>query len=340
MFLYGTIFDVMSTGEIKVLPTPPKIFQTLLAGFDVITNHLSLILFPIVLDIFLWFGPHLSIERLVKNLFYQVLSMPEMGSADSAEIIRINQEIWSTFTERLNIFSLFRAYPVGISSLIVSTQPLQTPIFKPAVWEIHSFTQLFFTVTMIMLFGAIIGALYFYFVALATNSVLEIQFKSIVDFSWMLLQVILLSLFWLGVICAVSLPGICLLSVFSLGGLGDGRLGIYMAGGLMVWLIFPLLLSPHGIFVSKLALGATIKASIRLTRFTFPTTSLLFLFIFIISEGLNVLWRVPDEHSWLTAIGVVGHGFITTALLAATFIYYQEASQWVDKMLHQLQKSA
>lgn len=335
---YGKIFDAMSFVETKSLPTPPRIFQTLLAGFDLITNHLSLIIFPIALDMFLWFGPHLSINRLIKDGFTQLSSIPDMGTADAAELIRLNQDIWSTLAERLNIFSFLRSYPVGISSVIVSTQPIHTPFYSPVVWEINSLTQLFFIGVLIMLFGVIFGALYFYFVALVTSTNTEIMCKSSADFFRMLFQVIILSIFWLGVIFAVSLPGICLLSVLSSSGLGDGMFGIYLAGGLMIWLIFPLLFSPHGIFLSKLTLGATIKTSVRLIRFTFPSTTLFFLLIFIISEGLNVLWRFPDERSWLTAVGVVGHGFITTALLAATFIYYQEANKWVDQMFQQLQK--
>jgi hypothetical protein len=330
----------MSIDEPKLFPTPPRIFQTLLAGFDVITNHLLLTLFPIALDMFLWFGPHISIISIVQNLFTQLSNMPDMGTADSSELIRLNQEIWSTLAERLNLFSFLRAYPIGISSLIVSTQPTQTPIFTPLIWEIKSFTQLLFIAIMIMLLGVIFGAVYFYFVALATSKDMEVKYKSLPDFFWMLFQVMILSIFWFGVLCAVSLPGICLLSLLSFSGLNGGMIGIYLAGGLMVWLIFPLLFSPHGIFVSKLALGGTIKASVRLVRFTLPATALFFLFIFIISEGLNVLWRVPDESSWFTVVGIVGHGFITTALLAATFIYYQEATKWVDNMFRKLQKVA
>ena len=70
-----------------------------------------------------------------------------------------------------------------------------------------------------------------------------------------------------------------------------------------------------------------------MTRMTLPTTSLFFLSILAISEGLNILWRVPPENSWLTLIGVGGHAFITTALLAASFIYYRDADLWTQEAL-------
>lgn len=73
-----------------------------------------------------------------------------------------------------------------------------------------------------------------------------------------------------------------------------------------------------------------------MTRMTLPTTALFILSIFVISEGLDILWRVPAEKSWLTLIGVGGHAFITSALLAASFIYYRDADLWTQGTLRML----
>jgi hypothetical protein len=48
---------------------------------------------------------------------------------------------------------------------------------------------------------------------------------------------------------------------------------------------------------------------------------------------LDTLWRVPDEKSWLSLVGVAGHAFISTSLLAASFIYYRDTSRWVQRMI-------
>ena len=62
-------------------------------------------------------------------------------------------------------------------------------------------------------------------------------------------------------------------------------------------------------------------------------TSLFILSILVISEGLDILWRVPSENSWLTLVGVGGHAFITSALLASSFIYYRDADKWTQGTL-------
>jgi hypothetical protein len=68
---------------------------------------------------------------------------------------------------------------------------------------------------------------------------------------------------------------------------------------------------------------------------TLPKTSLLFLSIIVISEGLDTLWRVPAEDSWLTLVGVAAHAFVSTSLLAASFIYYRDASRWLQRLIQQ-----
>jgi hypothetical protein len=69
---------------------------------------------------------------------------------------------------------------------------------------------------------------------------------------------------------------------------------------------------------------------------TFFNTFLLFLMILILSEGLDLLWRLPAESSWLAVVGVVGHAFVATSLLAASFVYYRDASRWVERKLQQM----
>jgi hypothetical protein len=69
---------------------------------------------------------------------------------------------------------------------------------------------------------------------------------------------------------------------------------------------------------------------------TLPTTSLFVLAVLVTSEGLDYLWRVPPETSWLTLVGVSGHAFITSALLAASFFYYRDADLWTQETLRMI----
>jgi hypothetical protein len=41
----------------------------------------------------------------------------------------------------------------------------------------------------------------------------------------------------------------------------------------------------------------------------------------------------------MTLLGIFGHSFVTTALLAASFIYYRDMSAWLQIVLERLRSS-
>ena len=51
---------------------PPGIISSLKTGFDITTSHISIILFPVLLDVFLWFGPHLRVDTYFSKLLVKL----------------------------------------------------------------------------------------------------------------------------------------------------------------------------------------------------------------------------------------------------------------------------
>jgi hypothetical protein len=65
----------------------------------------------------------------------------------------------------------------------------------------------------------------------------------------------------------------------------------------------------------------------------------LFLLAFvIINQGLNFLWNTPSQGSWLMLVGIGGHAFVSTALLASSFVYYRDINAWLKVIFEQLQR--
>jgi hypothetical protein len=58
----------------------------------------------------------------------------------------------------------------------------------------------------------------------------------------------------------------------------------------------------------------------------------------LINTGLNFLWNTPSQNSWWMLVGIAGHAFVSTALLAASFIYYRDINAWLTVVLEQLQR--
>jgi hypothetical protein len=100
-------------------------------------------------------------------------------------------------------------------------------------------------------------------------------------------------------------------------------------------LLVPLVFTPHNIYSGQRNLLVSIATSVRLVRFFLPGTGIFLLFAILISQGLDILWRIPPETSWLTAVGIFGHAFIYSGLLAASFVYFRGGMRW---MLHNIAK--
>jgi hypothetical protein len=67
----------------------------------------------------------------------------------------------------------------------------------------------------------------------------------------------------------------------------------------------------------------------RLVRLTLIPTGIMLLLVLVISQGLDLLWRLPAADSWFSVVGVIAHAFIAAGLLAATFIYYKQTTEWI-----------
>jgi hypothetical protein len=114
------------------------------------------------------------------------------------------------------------------------------------------------------------------------------------------------------------------------------QVAMFVLALISAWVIVPIFFAPHGIYLHGQNAIYSIYTSLRMARFTLPTSSMFVLAVFIISQGLNYLWSVPPEESWMMLVGIAGHAFVTTALLAESFIYYRDMKAWLEIVFERL----
>jgi hypothetical protein len=323
----------MKANKLIELPPPPSLIAALMAGFDAITRSVVLILFPVALDLLLWFGPHLNIGRLIDDYWQQMSTLSGLGSAESVDFFQSNQELWAFFGENMNIMAVLRTYPVGIPSLMASRLPTSIPGGgEPTTLFLASTISMVGICVILSIIGLVLGSLYYLGVSEAALSNKVDWLATLKSWPRVTVQVLLLALMFIVLFVAISVPASCLISTLVLTGPTISRLAVLVLMAGLIWLIFPLILSAHGIFVYGNNTLASVKRSLTLTRMTFPTTALLFLTVVTISQGLDIVWRIPAEDSWITLVGIFGHAFVTTGLLSATFVYYRSADRWVQRV--------
>lgn len=332
---------VMNVQKIESLPPPPGVIGSLRAGFEAVSSHIGLILLPVALDVFLWLGPRFSIGALVNPFFKLVFEEARRTLTSSADLKRFTdfQSGFSEVIERFNLLSLLsrlQTFPIGISSLLAQTMPVKTPLGAQDVVQVSSLPGLIGLMMFLILIGWIAGGLYFRWVS--GTALGNVKLEGEISFGWAILQTLILSAIWFIALMMILIPMMFILTILTLfsPALASGAFFVMLL--LSFWLIVPLFFTPHGIFVRKQNAFYSIFTSLRMARFTLPTSGLFVLSVILLTSGLNYLWSVPSDDSWMLLVGIAGHAFITTALLAASFVYYRDMNVWLQTVFEQLQQ--
>lgn len=323
----------MENIESQIMPAPPNTIASLRAGFDAVANHIAIITIPLAIDLLLWLGPHIQVKTIFLHYFNILVPAAAQASNTQEQLISSSLDVIRSFFTNFNLLSLLRTIPVGIPSLMSFKLPVIIPTGTPMFVDITNPILVVMSVILLIV-GGLIGGTFFYTLVtqISLQGKIEIK-KAVKTWWWSALQVISLALALLILYIVVSLPSSCAIYAIGLIGLPLGQFTFFLYFAMMLWLAFPLIFSAHGIFVNHNNALIAVQRSMVLTRMTLPSTSLFFLSILAISEGLDILWRVPPDNSWLVIIGVSGHAFIASALLAASFIYYRDADNWTQETL-------
>jgi hypothetical protein len=315
--------------EMQTIPPPPGIIGSLKAGFDTIASHITAITLPLAFDLLLWLGPHISVNQLIQPVIAEFRNFASQ-SGFSASDIKNAMDVYTQFFQQFNLLGILRTLPVGIPSLMSGEMPTVSPLGAPMIVQVDSFGHLFGLLFLFTVCGWIFGGLYFRWIA---SLIVPDTFAGTAR---VVLQTMLYSLIWFILAWVIGLPvGLLLYILFAINFLlGEGAL--LLLGFLSIWLVVPIFFSSFGIYLRRQNVFMSFLSSLQLTRFALPTSSLFVLTLFLTGAGLNFLWAIPANDSWLTLVGILGHAFIMTALLASSFVYYRDTTAWLQSVIERL----
>lgn len=315
------------------LPPPPGLLASLMAGFDSVANHIAVILPPVLLDLFLWLGPHLRLKEFLQPLIGRLPSLAGAFPSNFPDLATV-QTGWTDIADKFNLFVILRTFPVGTTSLLSFETSVQNPLGVPVSLDAGPFIGILGWALFLVFLGWIIGALYYYWVS-------KVALKSEVRSLWKSLkQAVFLSLIWMGLMFFFGVPALLVLSVLTAISPVLGQVVLFAGAMILVWLVMPIFFSAHGIFTLQMNALRAIINSLHMVRFTLPNTGLFLLTFVVLNQGLNFLWNTPQKDSWWTLVGIAGHAFVSTALLAASFVYYRDINAWLKVVFEQLQRQA
>lgn len=307
---------------------PPRMMNAIIAGFNVVANNLVLLVLPVLIDLFLWLGPQVSIREALKPSIDDVVRLlKQINSPQVANQMNVISEVWEQILVEFNLLGTIRTMPIGVPSLMSSVLTQSTPLGSATIYEVPSIPLALGIWLVVILVGFIVGCVYFCMLAWATaedGGIFELKF-----FLKKVLYALALTLSLVVGLLVITIPALMLISVIALISPGLGDFAMMFVGFLLIWMLLPLVFTPHAIFSGKSGLVVSAMTSVRLVRSFMPGTGLFLIVALVFSQGLNVLWRVPPSNSWMTLIGILGHAFILTAIFAASFVYFRNGLRWM-----------
>ena len=303
--------------------------KAILSGFNVVAGNIGIILLPVALDAFLWLGPRLTFSSLAAKGLKWLAQM----QATTGQTQAIPQTVKDVLAN-INLFSTLRSFPLGVFSLMLFNLSAQTPLGPRINWDVSNLFALFGLPILLIPVGCLLGSLYYYMVSRAAlqrnpgpGLVRAAMHSLLLAGAW---QFIFGIAFFV-----VLLPFMAVLQLLS-GNFIVSLIFLMIVSWPLTWVGLLVFFSAHAVFTDSKNAFASIGQTFRMLRFGMPPMGWFALMALIISRGMDLLWLSAPAESWMTLIGIFGHAFVSTGLLAASFIFYRDLSSWVEEALQWL----
>jgi hypothetical protein len=305
---------IVDTSNSSSPSRPIGVLKSIVAGFEKVAEQPLLLVPPILLDLFLWLGPHLTIPSIIQQLS-DLIILPSGSDEAIAEQVEILREITLDLSERLNLFGLLSNLPVGIPSLLTGRMPLLMPLGRNLSIPIGELLVVCFVAILMVVIGQGLGAQFHLWIAHQVAPGKELVDRGTASLKMIFLAgglYIVVIIFSLGVTFIASLLALLL----PLLGLIVAFLGFTLAFWAFVYLFF----TPHGVIRYRLGLMRSMMESATLVRWNLiPAVGYL-------GMSLIISWLT---NSWYLLLAIVGHAFVSTTLLAGSYVFYQGRRDWL-----------
>ena len=299
--------------------TLPGVLATISAGFDLTARHLWLLLIPVILDIFYWLGPRLRFQTLIEQLLELL--------AEQAEVLELAGQL-ANAAPQTNLFTALSVQLIGVPALMIGLAPEITPL-STQFFEIDNWSTWLGVFVIFSLVGLGLTAVYYTLIAAAISKqspeamqLNSVQWGKRALSSWM--RLLGLALIFLLIVMILYIPLIMVGTILFLINNTLGSIALLIGPFLIIWVIIALSMAPYGIVLNGRPVLRSVVESVRLVLANFPSLIYLLFTLVIIGTILDWLLFAVENGTWLTVVNILGHAFVSTALVAAVFIFYRD----------------
>ncbi|MHB0871568.1 MAG: DUF7847 domain-containing protein [Chloroflexota bacterium] len=293
------------------------VIDTLSAGYETVNRHPWVIAIPVLVDLFFWLGPHLSLAPLVQRTVGRVAAPIGL----SAEMLQAYQEYRDELLragESFNLFSLLTTHFPGIPSLMSAREGLGQTATMEDPW-MALLLSLLLPIAGIWLASA-------YYVAVGRqvrgNEERVSTLWSRVGRTWRrLLGFLLLA------IGAALLFGVPLVILAVVAGAVSSSLLGFLVTFLWVtamWVQFYLFFVVDAMVISDVGPIQAMRNSIAVVKSNLGPTLGLVVLVWLIMLGMPIVWDAMAQNPAGVVAGILGNAYISTGLAVASMSFYRD----------------
>ncbi len=304
-------------------PQSLNLIDTISTGYRVLNRRLWVLLIPIVLDLYLWWGARLSLAPFLDNLRAVLGRAAMLFTTDARE-----QAQWVASIQHADMRSMLawlNFVPVLLPELLTQTEA------STAVWYVRGLLGVVVAVLVVNLLALLCSSL---FLSLLAGALRNDQFR-------------LKALVWAVLVAAGAIAGyvLVLLGISTLLGLPFLVLSVVLVATLpalapliglgwyvvLFWVYIYTGFAVEAIMLSRVGPLQAIYNSVNLVRRNLMSTLGLLLISFIVVAGLNVIWRSMATSTWGLTLAIVASAYVSSGLVAARLVFYRERmARWQE----------
>jgi hypothetical protein len=320
--------------------SPRGVIGCLAAGFEMLGRNLWLMALPVVLDLFLWLGPRVSVGPPLRR-FAELLEMQSPADAEVAGQIARATGLLEQFATEFNLLSVMGGMPLlHVPSLLArrGTGGL-SPLGKPHIFSLSSSIDVMPWWGGLILAGLALGFLYLNEIARHVDGLgalpddvgsVPIQgeggdgsgsarttLRKLVRFLLFAFGVMVVGFavfaFWLLVVALATAIAQPLGLLLWIGGVG-----------FISYVALHLVFVVPGLLLGRRGLLRAVGESVLLSHVNLPAVVGMVVLAVVIYEGLGYAWSLPSADSWALLVGIVGNAVVATGLTGAAFLFYRD----------------
>jgi len=312
---------------------PSGVIEALSAGYAAINRHLWVLVLPILVDLVLWFGPHVSYSPLVDPTVTRASEMVSQVSSTGPRRAPRDPEFASSVdsvrqwliarTGEVNALTLVAHGPIAVPSLGVSNG--QGDFAFVSDWGAG-----LGLLAAIVLSGLFVGGCFYGGLAEASTGRSANPLRLGRRAPRYIARVLGLLCALLGVGLLLGLPVLLLVAFTWFVARAVATFALLLVGVALLVIALYLFFALDAIFVSDVGPLTAIQRSVGVVRRHLLASIALVLLTWLILAGMDRVWDLLAgnlQPPFGIAASIIGNDYIASGLIAASMIFYTERTE-------------